>query len=146
MIHVKSRDTRWFNELGLSGTPVASTGTFPVASFVGRNEVSVVRSWTTRSSVCPADVDVLEVCSQLTAHFAGVAGNLSNDVAFDAHVVAGAVERDPHPLARTVGGDDPGKSDLARVARRHDLVGATLADAPLGRARGVDDAQELAAT
>jgi hypothetical protein len=92
------------------------------------------------------EIRILQECSKLATHLSRVSRDLANDVALDSNVVARAIERHTHALPDSIGGDDPGKADLTRVARGHDLTGAALADAPLGRTRGVDDPLEFTAT
>jgi len=88
---------------------------------------------------------VLQEDAKLPAHVTGIARNLADDVAFEVHVVARSIQRDSHTLARALGCNDPGQSDLAGVVGRHDLSFGAFADAPLGRPGGVHDALQLAA-
>ncbi len=46
-----------------------------------------------------------EDCSELTTHVTRIAGNLSDDVAFEFDVIAWLVERDAHAATGSFGGD-----------------------------------------
>jgi hypothetical protein len=84
--------------------------------------------------------------SELTTHIAGIAGNLADDIAFEFNVVAGLIQRHSHSAPGPLRRNHQWQTDVAGVLSGHDFSTATLADAPFGRARSVDDPLEFATT
>lgn len=85
-------------------------------------------------------------CSKLASHLARIAGDLTDDVTFESDVITGAVERYSHASPSTLGRDDPRCSYVTSVTRRHNLTASPLSDAPLRRARRVDNSLDFIAT
>jgi hypothetical protein len=77
--------------------------------------------------------------SKLTSHLTRIAGDLTNDVAFEVNVVARSIERHAHSPTCSLRSYNPGKTYVARVLCGHDLTISPLSDTPFGRACCVND-------
>jgi hypothetical protein len=85
---------------------------------------------------------VLKDHAELATHLARISHEFTNDLALGVTVVAGRKERDPHTPTARVGLDDPGQTDVSRIARRHDRAHSVDSQTPLGRSRRVEEALE----
>jgi hypothetical protein len=82
---------------------------------------------------------IFQDCSELASHLTRIARYLADDVALEFNVITRSIERHSHPTTSPFGGYHPGKTDVARVLRGHDLTISTLSDTPLGGACCVND-------